>query len=380
MGRWLTAILVVSILAGCSDDEADRKFLFESTRVAGDQGSARTPFLFYDGYYLQVVWSEDRGDGPDLYLQGFDKDGSPVGHPRRVTESHWARRPVVLKIGDAFLISWTDRVDGMLEVMTAGLNPRGGESLTAVNLSATHAYASHSPSLIEFGGKPVLLYKERTMLTPLHRLMAVELDLQGRPEEEPQPFMEIVSVPYNPALATDGRILMIASNSFSSGKWSLAFTPLRSLKKLPEFTEPVETESNLWSPAITFLGGDFLVAYRNNGPVVPQIEALRVDSEGSLVSDVSVIGDGQDFVFEPAVAGDGRRAVVIWREELQGEVDLVARQPDSGDKQVLVEGAGRGDPASALLIDKNLCMAWETLFEGTGSVYVGCFEAPGGGW
>jgi hypothetical protein len=287
------------------------------------------------------------------------------------------------------MIAWTERVDGMLEVMAAGLNPRGGELLAAVNVSNTHVHASHSPGLIEFGGKPVLIYKERIMLASVHALKAVELDLQGRPVEDPLSFLEIVTVPYNPAVATNGRTLMIASNSFSSGKWSLAFTPVRSLKKQPELVEPIDTQANLWSPAIARLGGDFLVAYRNNGFALPQIDVVRVDSEGGLVSDASVIGGGQDFVSEPVLASDpgtdraadgGDRAVVIWREELQGEIDLVGRQFNSGDKEVLVDGAGPGDPASALLIDGNLCVAWETLLEGIGSVHAGCFRAPGGGW
>lgn len=389
MGRWLSVVLIVSGLAGCSDDVTARKFRFETVKVAGDQGSARTPFVFYDGYYLQVVWSEDRGSGPDLYIQGFDGDGSPVGHPRRVTESHQARRPEVLQIGDAFMIAWTDRVDGMLEVMASGLNPRGGELLAAVDVSNTHVYASHSPCLVEFGGKPVLIYKERLMLASVHALKAVELDLQGRPEKEPLSFLEIVTVPYNPAVATNGRTIMIASNSFSSGKWSLAFTPMRSLKKQPDFVEPIETVANLWDPDIAPLGDDFLVAYRNNGFALPRIEVVRVDSEGGLVSDAAVIGGGRDFVYEPVLASDpgtdraadgGDRAVVIWREELQGRVDLVGCRSESGDKQVLVEGVGPGDPASVLLADGNLCMAWETVLEGVGSVQVGCYAAPGGGW
>jgi hypothetical protein len=268
----------------------------------------------------------------------------------------------------------------MLEVMAAGLNPRGGELLAAVNVSNTNVHASHSPCLIGFGGKPVLIYKERLMLAGVHSFKAVELDLQGRPEEEPLAFLEIVVVPYNPAVATNGRTIMIASNSFSSGKWSLAFTPMRSLKKQPDFVEPIETEANLWAPDIARLGDDFLVAYRNNGLALPQIEAVKIDAEGGLDSEVSIIGDGQDFVSEPVLASDGSRAVVIWREELQGQLNLAGKQFDSGEKEVLAAGTGSGDLASALLMDGNLCVAWETVLEGVGRVSVGCFEAPGGGW
>ena len=379
MKSWLFILGAILLVAGCSDDGGGRKFRFETTMVAGEAGSARTPFVFDDGYYLQVVWSEDRGAGPDLYIQGFDGKGKSVGEPRRLTESHWARRPVVVRIGDAFVIAWSDRVAGMMEVMAAGLNPRGGESLSAVNVSGSNVYASHSPSLIEFGGAPVLVYKERLMLAGVHSLKAVALDLQGRPDEEPLSFLEIVVAPYNPAVATDGRTLMIASNAFSSGKWSLGFSPVRSLKKQPDFFQPIETEASLWAPAVASLGEDFLVAYRNNGSVTPYIEVARVDAAGELSGTVQPVGMGGDFVFEPSLVSDGDQAVVIWREEFQGEVNLAGKQFDSGEKEMLVEGVGLGDPVSAVMVEGNLCVAYENLAEGIGSVHLGCFKALGGG-
>jgi hypothetical protein len=357
--------------------------LFEATMVAGDLGSARTPVVFYDGYYLQVVWSEDRGPGPDLYIQGFDGGGNAVGHPRRITESHRARRPVVLQIDDAFVIAWSDRVQGMMEVMAAGLNPRGGELLAAVNVSNTNVNASHSPSLVELGGKPVIVYKERLMLASIHSLKAVELDLQGRPEGETLSFQEIVAVPYNPAAASNGRTIMIASNSFSSGKWSLAFTPLRSLKKQPEPVMPIETEANLWAPAIVGLGDGFLVAYRNNGDIVPGVEVAQVDTDGSLISTISAAIMLQDFDFEPAMISDGDQAMLVLREEFLGEILLNVERFDSGGNitgsKMLVKGVGLGDPASAVLMDGDICVAYESLAEGLGSVHLGCFEVPGGG-
>ena len=383
MKSWLLILAAISIITGCSEDEAGRTFRFESVQVAGEAGSARTPFVFYDGYYLQVVWSEDRGAGPDLYIQGFDGKGNAVGGPRRITESHWARRPVVVRIGNAFIIAWSDRVEGMLEVLTAGLNPRGGELLSAVNVSNSNVYASHSPGLIEFGGKPVLVYKERLMLAGVHSLKAVELDLQGRPEEEPLSFMEIMVVPYNPVVATNGRTMMIASNSFSSGKWSLACSPLRSLKKAPDSTQPIETEANLWAPAMAALGSDFLVAYRNNGSWVPSIDVARVDGDGNLVSEARTAGLGDDFISGPAIAAGEDSAVVLFRAENAGQFYLAGVPVGSdglpGQKVALAEGIGPGDPVSAVLMKDDLCVAYETVSEGLGSVHLGCFEAPGGG-
>jgi len=388
MGRWLSVVLIVSSLAGCSDDATVRNFRFETVTVAGDQGSARTPFLFYDGYYLQVVWSEDRGSGPDLYIQGFDSDGKTVGHSRRITESHWARRPVVLQVDDAFIIAWTDRVDGMLEVMAAGLNPRGGELLSAVNVSSDSSRPSHSPQLAEHGGKPVLVYKERLtdVISTVHRMKIATLDLQGRPDGEPQPFWQIGYVPYNPAAAVSGRTLMIASNTFSSGKWSLGFSQILSLKILPEQPDPIETEASLWAPSIAPIGEHFLVAYRNNGGVMPQIDIARVyyDEDDELVSEITKASQGDDFVSGPTVAAKGDSVLVLYRAERSGEHYLVGIPVGSdcvpGQMETLEEGIGLGDPVSAVSVGGSLCVAWETLVQGKGSVQVGCFEAPGGEW
>jgi hypothetical protein len=228
--RWVFALAAVSFIAGCSEENAGRTFRFGSVMVAGKGGSARTPFVFDDGYHLRVVWSEDRGEGPDLYMLGLAGVGWAVGEPRRLTESRWARRPVVARFGYAFVIAWSDRVDGMMEVMAAGLMPQGAKLLRAVNVSDSPIHASHSPGLVEFEGRPVLVYKERLKKATVHSLKVVALDLQGRPDGEPQPFLGIGPVIYNPAVATSGRTLMVASNTFSSGAWSLAFTPLRSLK------------------------------------------------------------------------------------------------------------------------------------------------------
>jgi hypothetical protein len=363
-----------------------RKFRFETVPVTGDQGSARTPFVFYDGYYLQVVWSEDRGPGPDLYIQSFDSDGKPVGHSRRITESRRSRRPVVQQIDDAFMIAWTDRVDGVPEVMAAGLNPQGGELLSAVNVSNDNLRASHSPRLTEHDGKPVLIYKERIKDAPIHRMVLAELDLQGRPEGEPLTFQEIIAVPYNPAAASTGRVIMIASNSFSSGKWSLAFTSIRSLKKTPDIPQLIETEASLWAPSIAWLGEDFLVAYRSNGGMVPVIDIARVyyNEDDELVSEIANASNGDDFVSDPTIVTEGDSVVVLYRAERSGMVYLVGIPVGSdyvpGQMQTLAEGIGLGDPLSAVLVGGNLCVAWETLAEGIGSVSVGCFEAPGGGW
>jgi hypothetical protein len=386
--RSLFILVAIVLVGGCSEEGVKRPFLFDVTSVAGDLGSARTPVVFYDGYYLQVVWSEDRGLGPDLYIQSFDSDGRPVGHSRRITESRWSRRPVVQQIEDAFVIAWTDRVNGMQEVMAAGLNPRGGELLSAVNVSSDDQRPSHSPRLTEHGGKPVLVYKERLadVLSSVHRMNIVVLDLQGQPDGEPQPFWEIGLAPYNPAVATSGRTLMIASNTFSSGKWSLGFSQIASLKILPEQPDPIESEANLWAPSIAPIGDNFLVAYRNNGGVVPRIDIARVyyDEDDELVSEITNASQGDDFVSGPTIATRGDSVVVLFRAERSGNHYLVGIPVRSnyvlGQMETLEEGIGLGDPVSAVLVGGSLCVAWETLVEGRGSVQVGCFGAPGGGW
>jgi len=381
--RILMFLLV--LISACSDT-ANNYPGFGPVQVAGDLGSARTPVIFQtDDGTIQFVWSEDRGDGPDLYIQEFSLAGKPLGDSRQLTDSHNARRPQVTQTDSGLVIAWSDRLDGMLEVMAAGLDLTAGGFLDPINVSQTPYYPSASPRLTTYKGDALLVWVDRrSFLFLTDSVMLVTLDAQGNPIQEPVAISDLITIvmqqPFEARVAVSSKRILIVGNDFNKNEWNVGLTDLTSLSDQPEYSRPFQSGSHHWAPAVGYLQSGYVIAFRDNGPALPVIKTTWVDSQLSEFEDPVDIDTPSGFVHEPTVLTEGDLATVVWREEDQDAVVLkVAQTGKSGPSRVpeiVIGDVGLGEPATGLIMRQAYCLAYETLRAGHGAVFLFCGRRP----
>jgi hypothetical protein len=377
-------MFLLVVISACSQTGNNYKG-FGPVQVAGDSGSARTPIIFEsDEETILFVWSEDRGDGPDLYIQEFDLAGEAVGDSRLLTDSHNARRPQVTKTDSGLVIAWSDRVDGMMEVMAAGLDLTTSGYLEPINVSQSKWYPSTSPKLTTYRGDALLVWVDRTYTFLTDAVMLVALDAQGNPIEEPIAVSDQITIttlqPFSARVAVSSKRILIVANDFNQIEWNVGLTNLSSLSDSPEYSRPFQSGSHHWAPDVGYFQNGYLIAFRDNGPALPVIKTTWVDSQLSEFNDPVDIDTPSGFVHEPTVLTEEDLATVIWREEAQDGVVLkVSQTGKSGPKrtpEIVVSDVGLGEPASGLITQKAYCLAYETLRAGHGSVFLFCGRRP----
>jgi len=115
---------------------------------------------------------------------------------------------------------------------------------------------------------------------------------------------------------------------------------------------------------------------------LPQIVIAWLDSHAGPLGIPHELQQTIGLVHEPAVFGSGKTAVAVWRQDRPGGVDLVAVDMDfrnaPGEPVTWLEDVGRGEAPCGVLFDDRLCIAYERLTAGKGSVFLCCAARPGG--
>ncbi len=370
--------VVFSLAAGCGGS-GQGGLRFGPVEVAGEAGDARTPDLVeWDGAPL-VVWSEDRGEGPDLFAAALDREGEVRGIGE-LTGCRAARRPRVVKIGERGLVAWTDRRDGMMQVWTGWFDPAGGGVQEGADVSASPLFPSTDPRLAAAGEGAVLIWTERGVLQMVQRVL---LDQNGRPVSEAGPVFGVERAPHGARLAVSGERSLVVAGWFSRGIWGVQMADFAHVDRQPEITEPDLTTGSPLAPAVGELGDGFLVAVRDLGPRCPSVRISLVGPDGEVQEPGEELPLQADYVHDPIVVPGVDFALVLCRAEFSGRTDLVAvRVGEDGmmsDPVVLLEDVGLGEPVSARVLGGDLCLAFESLAEGRGRVQVACLAVPGEG-
>jgi hypothetical protein len=376
---WILALVVVA--AGCTADGMDDSIGFEPVLVSGGEGSARTPCLVPADENLLVLWSEDRGEGPDLWFRIYDRKGQSLGPATRLTDSGRARRPQVVRLDQGWVVAWSDRVDGMMEVLASGFAPESPGLLQPVNISDSGVFPSVSPSLAAYGEQALLVWVTRRIF--LHDpVMLLTLDFNGQPVGDAFEISETTQQPYRAQVATSGKRILVVSNEYHQLFWKVRFASLTRPGGEPEQSRPFEADASHWAPVVAPVDGGFQVAFRNNGPILPVIESVKLNGKGEPEGVPVTVQTLSGFVHEPAVLSDGDRAAIVWREETEGSVALrgawAGNEGDQAGAETIFPDAGLGDPVSGFVIGNSVCASWETLTEGVGAIRLGCFAVPGG--
>jgi len=381
MRRWLIVAMsgvVAFLFFSCSrQDEATKGFGPMLVADWDGQGSARTPALAVLGDELVVVWAQDGGQGPDLFLGRVDRWGGVREGPIRLTDSRDTRHPAAAAAGDSLVLAWVERPAGMMEVFAAAWRPGSGVPLAGENLSSSPNFPSTGPRLSSRGDQAVLAWVERSVFFVARTLL---LDASADPVGEVQDVTDASHALLQVDIANNGRMLVVAGNNFVSTRWDVSFWTRADQGREPALSTLPATGDTRWAPAVARLGDGFVAAWRNNGGQVPAIELAREEAAGTGTWVVLGAIELGGFPHEPTVVGGEKTATVLWCEDDGQGIHLMAVPVDTdgcfGPAVRLFENVGDGAPVTAVRYGVRVCAAWESLDRGKGTVYLGCARLP----
>ncbi|WP_108072245.1 hypothetical protein [Vitiosangium sp. GDMCC 1.1324] len=264
-----------TVLAVRVDDDGDT-LDSPALRVLRGAPAQRMPAAAFGGGNYLVAWQDFREDeGPHIRVARVRPDGTVLDTSGlRLPSAPGASGPAVASDGRDFLVVWQEPGAGELAIRAARVSGSGAlRDDTALELGTTTGLETRVA--VAFGGG---------------RYLAVWSG--GAPGAPPFSDLHV----FGARVARDGTVLDLGGFLISPS----------------ERGDQVE-------PAVAFVGGRFLVVYRDRFLTFPfvinRILGTRVTTEGTVVDPEGfVVVDRPGFEFDPAIASSGTQALVVWAD------------------------------------------------------------------
>lgn len=372
MRHFVWIVFLVGTVAAC-EDTGDSGPAFEPIQVSGLAGDARTPDLVMMKKGPLVVWSEDRGQGPDLYVAGFDMRGKALGE-HRLTENGAARWPRLAKVGDQLLVVWVDRRDGMKEVWVARLDPASGSLSGQTNLSNSPLILSTHPRIAAHEDGAWVIWTERG---PLFSVERVALDSTGSPLAEAEQEFAPGDVPHRADLALGrGRAAIVASHFIGEG-WSAQLVTHPRLDRPGERKDLSEALDGPIEPVIALLDNGLMIASIGLSGEQDALFLTFLSDEGEVFLPLSFYEQGAVYSGASITAGD-TGSLALARSTLDHKTGLLAVVVRAGGEiiraETIIDDIGLGEAVAGRISGDSACFTWERMHEGLGSVHLSCLE------
>ena len=93
------------------DDDWPEGFDLRSTRVTRTTGESIGAYGAWNDRRFGLVWSDDTEGQHEVYFQSFDREGSVVDEPRRLTRNRTASLiPAIAPFVEGFALAWNEDV------------------------------------------------------------------------------------------------------------------------------------------------------------------------------------------------------------------------------------------------------------------------------
>ncbi|OJT22395.1 hypothetical protein BO221_21655 [Archangium sp. Cb G35] len=274
-----------TVLAVRVDDDGDT-LDSPALRVLRGTPAQRLPAAAFGGGNYLVAWQDFRDDeGPHIRVTRVRPDGTVLDkNGLRLPSAPGAAGPVVASDGRDFLVVWREPGEAEGETLIRAARVGGSGTLRDATALELGTSTGLEPRLaVAFGGG---------------RYLAV------------WPGSEPGSPPFSPQHIRGARVARDGTVLDPGGFLLSPFGP-----------------GEQTTPAVAFVGGRFLVVYRDSFTTFPffinrilgtrvTLEGIVVDPEGFLVVERS------GFEFSPAIASSGTQALVVWTDSTSVEVDL----------------------------------------------------------
>jgi hypothetical protein len=121
-------------LAVSSQPELERSVAARARRVTDTSGESIGAYLAWNGDRLGLAWCDKTAGQHEIYFQGFDKTGAPLGDARQITHTPAdSLIPAVRPFGDGFALLWNEFIAGP----GGGHDPRSRSDVMFTRVSAT---------------------------------------------------------------------------------------------------------------------------------------------------------------------------------------------------------------------------------------------------
>ena len=321
--------------------------------VAAGPSPQRNPTMAFDGTNYLVVWEDDRNVDTDIYGARVTPGGTvldPTGF--RVSTSSFSeqRAPAVAFDGANYLVVWEDDRDGTAntQIFGARVTP-SGTVVDAVSsgLAISRAAGAQSSPAVAFDGTNYLVAWTDSRTGSTLDIYGTRVTPGGTVLDGEFTGFAVSTAPSHqsfPAVAFDGtRYLVVwkdlrngASNSDIYGtRVSVAGTVLDGVTTgFAVSTAP----SHQSFPAVAFDGTRYLVVWKDlrNGATNSDIYGTRVGTTGAVLDGTTTglaISDEPKNQSEPAVAANGP-FLVGWRDRRGPTFDVFAARVNGGNGAV----------------------------------------------
>jgi hypothetical protein len=292
--------------------------------------------ITWNGREWGVAWTELQGEMPAVFFARVGKDGRRRGMPVRVSERGYR--------GSTPAVAWN------------------GESWN-----------------VAFSGGA----------SALEEIWLGRIDARGAPMGRPQRVTARDRRDFFPALAFDGRNLVLAWSAVTPERRH-AVLALRMNRWGSQLGPPVrlaDRRERLSSPVIVANGAGWGLAWLVSRTEALAVDMARLDAEGNARGyparvTLGTLG-GSDLVARFGVAWDGARYGLAWDEVRDGAphvfFDTIDRRLDTRGRAVMLSAPGDAATAPALLAlgPDAFLAAWEVEREGGRHVQLAAFDGAG---
>jgi len=359
--------------------------------ISAAPGDQLSPALAFDGTNYFVVWSENRGDSWDICGTRVTQAGDVVDAEAIAvsTETGDQSSPTVAFDGTSYLVVWSDRRRGTLDIYGARVQPSGvvaDPEGIPISVATSHpdfpAIASGATGCFvvwqDFRNGTYDIYGARVdssgvVLDPDGIAISCDVEVQQFPD-----------------LAFDGTNYLVVWSDKRGGDRDIYGARVESSGAVldPQGIEILSAPEEQWWPSVRFDGTNYFVVWEHENEWLGRpdydIYGTRVNQSGGVLDPYCVkVSQPADDQRYPALAFDGTNYLAVWQDRRGSSWDVWAT-PVSTDGTVLDPDGTRLSTTvfnqlfPAVGFDgTNYLVAWEDYRSDTSDIYVSRVSSSG---
>ena len=324
------------------------------------------PDVASDGSGFLVVWEDTRAESAaDVYGARVTIDGAVMDAAGLAisTADGAQTAPRVAWTGSDYLVVWQDGRGADLDIYAARVSP-GGQVREPLGFPVNGgASDQRKPDVTGTGSGAFVVWEEM-------RAGAGNTDVYGARVNSSAVVQEPQGIAVanaggdqlTPAVAWDGTNALVTWVDSRNGSPDVYAARVNAGVLLDGAGIPVAVSVGAQTqPAVTYAGGNFVVAWKDERGANPDVYAARVTSTGITLDQVGIaLGLGAGEQSAPAIAASGGNAVVAWRDLAAGTI-RGARLNGAGNVIEVTPptlATGTGTPSLAFS-STNALLAWD---------------------
>lgn len=285
----------------------------DDVRLSDDPGRSEAPVLVWTGLEYGVAWGDDGEGNFEIYFARLDTTGHRIGEQIRITDApSYSLGPSLAWNGSQYGVAWSDYRDGNSEIYFARLDASGTKIGGDTRVTVAPG-ESASPSLTWSGTEYGIAWSDNR--DENYEVYFARLDAAGTKIGGDARVTVAPGESYSPALTWAGTDYALAWNDDREGNLEIYFARLDpSGQRISEDMRVSTAAGVSQSPSLSWTGSEYGIVWSDSRENLERLFFVRLDVSGSKIGDEAPVTTSASYSQAPRIVWTGSEYAIAWHD------------------------------------------------------------------